>query len=336
MSKQKIKKGHKNPFEFWGLLSNAERWTIAVPFVALLLVILFLVFFPRNKANSGKGLLEAKMTTDGQWVSFTDYGVDLWAPKDIAEEQLSGERGSYSKLYATRDKGGFPEITVGTFVVPQVEISGLDVAANPNDVLNLIRPYIYDEFAEMFNGVAPAIQGDINVIDLEGENVLEFSGYAELTVVYKDPTGKRDNGEPYSELTETNLYYMVRVFNGRPVCVWGTWDYSTYQGDERVKAAVRDGILSIIRTEGGKFKEIEGEPVDSEGNIVKDDGMSSEDKADGLEGIPYNGMGGTQWDMPIDADGNPLDIEGWVPPEGENPFSSNDEVEPSTGDNSNE
>lgn len=332
MSKQKIKKGSGNPFEFWGLLNGKEKAVVLIPIILLIAVIVVLLVLPRSKVNATKGMLEAKLTSSGQWTKFEDYGIELWTPKDIAEEKLEGERAQYSRLYATRDKGGFPEITVGTFIVPNVETAGLDVATNPNDVMNIIRPYIYEEFSEMFNGVAPALNGDINIVDVEGENVLEFSGTAELTVVYKDPTGKRDNGEPYSELTDTNIYYMVRVFNGRPVCVWGTWDYSTYLGEENVKAAVRDGIVSIMRSDGAELRPIEGEPAGSDGGIVKEDGISSSDIADGLEVIPYQGMDGNQWDTPIDASGNPIDVEGWVPPEGENPFPADTSVEPETGD----
>lgn len=332
MAKQKIKKTvtkSKNPFEFWGLLNNKERVLVVAPVIALVCVAVAFFAFTRRGVDTARGTVETKLVTDGDWTSFGSYGIDVWAPSELSEEKIEGERADYCKLYATRDKGSFPEITVGSFVVPETISADFTVADNVNDIVEMVRPYIYEEFVEMFNGVAPALIGDYNVVEVDGESVLEFSGTGELTVVYKDPTGKRDNGEPYSELTDTNIYYMVRPFNNHLVCVWGTWDYSTYEGEERVKNSVKDGIVSLFRT--GDALADEGISSDSssfEDSVVKEEGISEEDKASGLETVPYQGEKGTQWDDPIGSDGNSVDVEDWAYPEGEPPVTSFEEEPP--------
>lgn len=321
---KKAKGSKKNPFEFWGLLSGGEKAIVCIPIIALVAVIIGGWFYLSNhkpiSVQDAHVALASHMTTNGEWSTFGTYGIDVWMPKDIAAEVIEGDAANYTKLCVTRDKGGFPEIAIGSFVIPGTYSSELNMETDTSIVLEMIRPYIYDSFATMFNGVDPALNGDINVTTINEEKVLEFDGTAELTVVYQDPTGKTNEGEPYSETTPTMLYYMAKMYNGRVVCVWGTWDYSTYQGEEKVKAAVLDGIYSVTRSENAPDKVTENFEIPFE----SDDGLSDADKSSGLVAVPYEGASGTQYETPVDSEGNPINPEGWVNFEDPNAENSGD------------
>ena len=256
MKKQKIKKGKHSVFSFWKLLTVKEKCVVAVPVVAalaLLVVVLLGARAPKPvdplTAHAGR---EMMLSTEGDWESFGEYGIDVWMPTSIPQEELDSEYSSYMKLCAQRDKGNFPELTVGTIIVPDTDGRELSIEHDLNAVLDVIRPYIGEAFAVMFNGTQPGLMVDLNIIDAgDGTKMIEAKGTAELTVVYEDP---KKPGEPYAELTDTNIYYMVRIFNGWPVIAWGTWDYSTYKGEELTIQAVNDAMTSVIRTDGQEIK----------------------------------------------------------------------------------
>ena len=200
--------------------------------------------------TSEKHELEQKMSTDGKWEKFNDYGISLRMPKDPPEEDVGEEYSKYEKRCVQRDDGNFPELCVGTIIIPDEDAYGrtYDETADISGIVDVVRPYLNDAIARMFNGVYPAITADIGTIELDnGITVIEGSGEVNVTVVYQDP---KNPDEPYAEETPTNLYYLVRIFHNRPIVAWGTWDYSTYQGDETVQAYVKDAILSLTSIEG--------------------------------------------------------------------------------------
>ena len=124
----------------------------------------------------------------------------------------------------------------------------------------------------MFNGTQPSLMVDAEVIQLSsGEYAIQAKGEASLTVVYEDP---KKPGEPYAEETFTNIFYMIKIFQGWPVVAWGTWDYSTYEGEARTIKAVQDALTSIIRTDG---KEVAAPQVDDY------------DPVEPVYGLPYAG-----------------------------------------------
>ena len=318
----KIKKGKRSPLEFWSLMKPEEKAIVCVPVVVAILLLAYILFGPGiMPKDSARGAMEIKMETNGKWTTFKDFGMDVWLPKEIAEERLDGDDAKYMKLHATRDKGGFPEITVGCVVVPDTHGQEFDIDVDPAGVSNAVRPYVLDAFAKMFNGVVPTMNVDIETTHLDdGTPIMECTGTATLQVVYKDPTGKNNEGEPYQEETDTNIHYAVRIINQRPVIVWGTWDYSTYRGEENVRQAVRDGITSIIRADGMTFKQ----PDDF---VSGESGITKEDEESGLVSVPYQGDKGTTSDAPVDAEGNTLAApESWAGLESTDEDANNERV----------
>ena len=189
---------------------------------------------------------EVLLTTDGEWETFSKYGLDVWMPTELAVEDVGSDARSYEKRRGIRDKGHFPELIYGVIVVPNEDDRTFDLQADPAGVMDVVRPMLNDALGRSMNGAYPSMVTDISGTTLaSGEYVLCGEGEAIARVVYQDP---KDATNKWAEDTKTNLYFNVAVFNGRAVVVWGTWDYSTYLGEEKTRAAVTDGVVSLMRS----------------------------------------------------------------------------------------
>lgn len=252
--KHKIKKGRR------GLVITLKETPIAVLITLVVLVValtatLLLFFFSPywNAPNALQANRELLLTTDGHWSQFDDYDMSVWCPNELQEETLDGDLASTQKLFVTRDKGEFPEIAFGVIVTTDEEIAGrtFDMSADPTGVLDIATPLVNSAFGNMINGAYPSVSVDVEVSsNAAGLPVLTGKGEAVVTLVLQDP---KDPENPYSEETTTNIYYAVTTFYNRPVIVWSTWDYSTYEGEKRSVDAVTDAINSLMRSEDGEI-----------------------------------------------------------------------------------
>lgn len=270
MRKARIKK--RVPLKArWKATPVFEKILIFVPVIACAVLIAWALATPKSEPNMARANRELLLSTAGEWSTFEDYGVDVWCPADISEEQ-PGELGSADqKLFVTRDKGEFPEISYGVLIPQDMDGRSFDIANDISSVMDVVTPAISEAFASMINGVYPTITSDIDMFTLSsGEPVLRGEGEATVTVVYQDP---KDSENQWAEETSVNLYYNVIVFHGRPVIIWGTWDYSTYEGRERVVASVTDGIVSLLSTQGGESMEPTDEPP-----VSTDEGSGAQDE----------------------------------------------------------
>lgn len=269
-TKQKIKKGNTSLRELWAEKPTAEKILICVPLVVALVLAIWIALGSSGVLFSSSPRFDRELflVTEGSWQTFGYYGVDVWMPKDLPLEQLDDEASKYQKVAVQRDKGKFPEISFGVILAPDVDGRTFDLANDPGGVLDVTTPLITDAFGKMINGVYPTITVDLNQISLaNGQTALEGSGEAQVTLVYQDP---KDPGNQWSEDTTTNIYYNIIIFHGRPIIVWGTWDYSTYEGEKRTTDSVSDAVISIMRADGLDIVEPESEPdyYDSNAPVV--------------------------------------------------------------------
>lgn len=247
---KKIKKPRRTVAEVFFDMPMWERVIIFIPLVALVAVILWAVFWnPKFETSEAHASRELMLTSAGQWTSFDYYSMDVWAPSDLEEETVEEDKQQTEKLWAVRDKGHFPEITYGVIVVEEADGQAFDIAEDTAGILDVTTPLLTDALGRMLNGVYPAISCDIGLITPEsGNTILEGIGEFVATVAYQDP---KDSSNVWSEEVTQNLYYNIGMFYGRPVIVWGTWDYSTWEGETRTRASVNDGITSLMLSSGG-------------------------------------------------------------------------------------
>lgn len=250
MRKARINKGRKRFREYWGNMPVFEKVLIFVPMLVAIGLLCWLFFGPNAagvQPSAEKANRELLLSTDGHWETFEDYGIDVWCPNNMTSEKLDDEVSNYQKLFVTRDKGNFPEIAFGVILAPDVDNRTFDLANDPSGVLDVTTPLLNEAFGKMINGAYPTTMTDIDQVTLaNGQTALQGIGEASVTLVYQDP---EDETNQWSEDTVTNIYYNVVIFQGRPVIVWGTWDYSTLDGEARTKAAVADGVTSIMRAD---------------------------------------------------------------------------------------
>lgn len=268
ITKQKIKKGSPSLRELWASKPTAEKVLIFIPLVVAIALAIWIFAGPGGalSGSSSRANRELLLITDGSWQTFEDYGIDVWVPKDLPLETLDAEVSGYQKVAVQRDKGKFPEISFGVILAPDVDGRTFDLANDPGGVLDVTTPLITDAVGKMMNGAYPTITTDLNQISLaNGQVALEGSGEAQVTLVFQDP---KDPANQWSEETPTNLYYNVIIFHGRPIIVWGTWDYSTYEGEKRTTESVTDAVISIMRADGLDVMEPEPDYHDSHAPVV--------------------------------------------------------------------
>lgn len=248
MSQYKIKKRNHSLNPFKGR-SRAEIAIMCVPIVLALIALIALVVVAAIKfGNLSQANRELLLTTDGHWEKFDDYGIMAWCPNDVEKEDLGAELEKTQRLFVTRDKGNYPEIAYGIILVDNVDGRTFDLVNDPTGVLDVTTPLLTDVFGEMINGAYPTLSVDIEQITLStGESAISGSGTANVILVLQDLS---DPENPYTEEAMLNLYYIVKIYHGRPVIVWGTWDYIVYNGDVRTSESVMDGAVSIMNING--------------------------------------------------------------------------------------
>lgn len=260
-SKMRIDKGRKSLRMIWADMPLAERLLVCIPLAISLVLVVWLVltFTTGVQANSGQATRELLLTTDGHWETFEQYGISVWCPSDLTKETPEGDYADSQLLFVTRDKGEFPEIAFGVIAVPDELANGrtFDLVNDPAGVLDVVTPLVNSAFGEMINGAYPTATIDIEQVTLaSGSTAIVGTGEASVTLVLQDP---KDPENPYAEETSTNIYYNVVMYGGRPIIVWGTWDYSTYEGQERTIASVTDGVVSVMRADGSDVIEPVGD-----------------------------------------------------------------------------
>ena len=141
MKQQKIKKGLGNPFAFWGLMTTKEKVVILIPVVLAVVLLIYIFAVRPGSSNTGNAHSnrELLLETAGVWESFDSYGIDVWLPEELPAETLGGEYDKYMKLHAQRDKGHFPEITVGTIVVPETDGKTFSIEHDVPSVMDTVR-----------------------------------------------------------------------------------------------------------------------------------------------------------------------------------------------------
>lgn len=260
-SKMRIDKGRKSLRMIWADMPMAERLLVCIPLAISVVLVAWLVITlaTGTTATSGQATRELLLTTDGHWETFENYGISVWCPNKLTEETPTGDYADYQRLFVTRDKGKFPEIAFGVIAVPDELANGrtFDLDNDPAGVLDVTTPLINSAFGAMINGAYPTTSIEIEQVTLaSGSTAIVGSGEAIVTLVLQDP---EDPENPYAEETTTNIYYSIVMYGGRPIIVWGTWDYSTYEGQERTIAAVTDGVVSVMRADGSDVIEPVGD-----------------------------------------------------------------------------
>lgn len=262
---------------------------------------------------------QASLTTEGKWERFENFGFQVWVPGDMPQEELDEVAAQYCRTYSQKDKGGSPELAFGVFVYPDTQKQSFDVETNAFDVVELVNPMLQDIAGNMVVCKYPALATDVWNSTLEdGTPILEGQGTLDCQMLYQNPK----TGEVYTELFTTNIYYIIQVFNGRPLVCWGTWDYSTYLGEETTTLTVREAAASIAIIEGIELADPEDavvplgidvtdDPwVDLTGQEKPDDtiyyGPDGEEFVDGQDGqyiVDDEGY--------ITVDGERIKVEGW-------------------------
>lgn len=248
--KRKIKKPARPLKEVIAELPLGIKIGFFVPVILLIVVIIWAVLWsPSARTNQAHANRELLLNTAGKWETFNDWGMDLWVPSDIPKEEMDADHSSSEVRYVTRDKGKFPEISFGVIVAPEVDGHTFNLELDPTGVLDVTTPLLNDALARMINGAYPTMTTDITSVSLPtGEQAIEAKGEMAVVCVFQDP---KNPGEPYQEDVTQNIYYNIVLFHGRPVVVWGTWDYSTYEGEKRTIEAVNDAVTSIMRSSNG-------------------------------------------------------------------------------------
>ena len=248
MSKYKIKKRNANHFSFKER-SPLEIAIMLIPLIlAIIVAVVLVVVISTKSGNVSQANRELLLSTNGHWEKFADYGIMAWCPNNIEEEDLGSDLSKTQRLFVIRDKGEYPEIAFGVILVDDVEGRTFDLENDPAGVLDVTTPVLTDVFGKMINGAYPTFSVDIEQITLStGEAAISGSGTANVILVLQDP---KDPENPYTEEAMLNLYYIVKTYHGRPVIVWGTWDYIVVEGDVRTQEAVMDGAVSIMNIPG--------------------------------------------------------------------------------------
>lgn len=225
--------------------------SVFIPAILLLVLLCVLLFITTRpvEAKQAHANRELFLTTNGRWETFDAWGMDIWVPADLARESLTNETSNNEMRLAVRDKGGYPELGFGVIVADDVDGLSFDLEKDISGCMDVTTPLLTEALGEFINGAYPSMSIDISSIDLpNGEAGISGSGEYVATVVYQDP---KDKNNQYSEEVSQNLYYNVILFHGRPVVIWGVWDYSTYEGESRTQAAVSDAVTSVLRSANG-------------------------------------------------------------------------------------
>lgn len=248
--KRKIKKPARPVKEVIAELPLGIKIGFFIPVIALIAVLLWaFLWSPQAQTNQNHANRELLLNTAGKWETFEDWGMDIWVPKDIPQEEMDEEHAATEVRYVTRDKGKFPEISFGVIVAPEVDGVTFNLELDPAGVMDITTPLLNDALGRMINGAYPTMTTDVISLTLpSGEYALQAQGEMAVVCVFQDP---KNPSEPYQEEVTQNIYYNIVLFHGRPVVVWGTWDYSTYEGEKRTMEAVNDAVTSIMRSDGG-------------------------------------------------------------------------------------
>ena len=262
---------------------------------------------------------ESNLTTEGQWELFTDFGFQVWVPSSLPRETLDETTAKYCRTFARKDKGGSPELSFGVFVYPDTQKQSYDVEANAFDVIEMVNPMLQEIAGNMIVCKYPALATDVWNSTLEdGTPILEGKGTLECQMLYQNPK----TGEVYTEMFTTNIYYITQVFNERPLVCWGTWDYSTYLGEEDTKLAVKEAAASLamisgmepvgpdatvvalgIDDTGDPWVDLTGKDKDEDVTYYGPDGEVFVDGQDGQYIVDDEGY--------ITVDGERIKVEGW-------------------------
>lgn len=250
-NKMRIKKGSGSVAQSIKSMTLPMKLAFIIPLAVAMVLAAFLIYliYTGDSITPRREALEAFLVSDGKWSNIDAYKLDVWCPSDIEEEEVDASVRDSQRLFVTRDKGKFPEIAYGVIVVTDEQLDGrtFDIENDPSSVLDIVTPILTEAFGKMINGVYPTLTIDVSVDTLQsGRPVLVGSGEASVILALRDP---KDPDNPYTEEATTNIYYNVVDHSGRPVIVWGTWDYSTYEGELRTKQSVVDGVTSLLDEE---------------------------------------------------------------------------------------
>lgn len=259
-------------FSVWSSIPVIQRIVLFVPLVVAIGMAVWLMYGVNAESHSSaQASKELSFTSDGYWDTFEEYNTDIWVPNDPAMEIIEDDSASYQKLHTTRDKGGNLEIAFGAVMIPETGGVNYDISADISNIITTCTPYLSSAIDLATNGIQSSFSVDNSITTLSnGQSVVVGQGTSSTMVMLQDP---QNASNTWSEELSLNLYYTVVVFYNRPVLLWGVWDASTYEGENRTIASVSDAAISLMPTDGKEVVALQGDDF----NTVSNDSISTEE-----------------------------------------------------------